>query len=53
MAKNVEIKARVPGNAFAKLKERVSGWADGESGALKQVDSFLASTKGRLKSRQW
>lgn len=53
MAKNVEIKARVPGNAFAKLKERVSGLADGESVVLNQVDSFFASKKGRLKIREF
>ena len=53
MAKNVEIKARVPSLEFAKLKEQVSGLADSESVVLNQVDSFFASQKGRLKIREF
>ena len=53
MAKNVEIKARVSAKAFADLKERVAGLADGDSVVLKQVDSFFASQKGRLKIREF
>ena len=53
MAKNVEIKARIPSLEFPKLKERVSGLADGESVVLNQVDSFFVSKKGRLKLREF
>ena len=53
MEKNVEIKARIPSLEFPKLKERVSGLADGESVVLNQVDSFFVSKKGRLKLREF
>lgn len=53
MAKNVEIKARVPSVEFAKLKEQVSRLADSESVVLQQVDSFFVSQKGRLKVREF
>ena len=53
MAKNVEIKARIPSLDFAKLKDRVAGLADGESVLLNQVDSFFDSQKGRLKLREF
>ncbi|MDE0937144.1 MAG: class IV adenylate cyclase [Mariniblastus sp.] len=53
MAKNVEIKARIPVLGFSDLKERVSVLADGESEILNQVDSFFHSRKGRLKLREF
>ena len=53
MAKNVEIKARIPSLEFAKLKDRVARLADGESVRLNQVDSFFDSQKGRLKLREF
>lgn len=53
MARNVEIKASIPSSAFAKLKARVAGLADGEPVLLKQIDSFFDSQKGRLKLREF
>ncbi len=49
MARNIEIKARVP--SLEDMSERVWGLADEEKGLLEQDDCFFACGHGRLKLR--
>ena len=51
MARNVEIKARVPD--MTALRERVAALADGGPQLILQDDTFFGCTHGRLKLRQF
>ena len=51
MARNVEIKARIP--SVAALEPRVRALAKGESVEIRQDDTFFACPGGRLKLRQF
>ena len=53
MARNIEIKARVPDELFAALRKRARELATGGPIQLVQTDTFFNAQQGRLKLREF